>query len=144
MSQRIKGQEVEMVLTLDGVAQSSLDHVRSVDWTFKLEILEEGYLGKTTNEYDSVFKGIEGSLELHFSSREVFVLVFAFIDKARARTPGTLVNIKATCNFPDGKRARVLFPSVELGAIPVKFGSRTDYGTLSLPFACSEAKLMPL
>lgn len=139
MSQRVKGQEVEIMLIVNSVAQVTLTDIRSSEFAFMLEILSEGYLGETTERKDSIFKGIRGDLELHFENSDIFKFFKAVVDKARRRTPGTLINIKQTLNFPNGQRARVLIPNCEFGEIPVGFGSRGDYGTVKLTFEAAEA-----
>ncbi len=58
MAQRIKGQEIEVRLIVDGVLQSTLTDIRSFEVTPKLEKLEEQYLGETTMRYDEIFNGL--------------------------------------------------------------------------------------
>jgi hypothetical protein len=142
MSQRIKGQEVETILVLNGTPQSTITDIKSFEFTFDLDIMSEGYLGETTDRKDAVFKGISGNMELHFENADVFKLFTAIVDKARRRTPGTKINIKATLNFPNGNRPKVMIPDVEFGAIPVSFGSRTDYGSIKLDFQAAEAQVL--
>ena len=141
-NQRIKGQEVEVALVINNRAVTTVTAVRSFSFTFKQEIKEEGYLGETTNRYDSIFNGIEGELEFHQSEPDVFTTIQAIVDKARRRTPGVQINVKATLNFPVGTRRRVMIPNVEFGAIPVNFGSRADYGASTLSFGASEAQVL--
>jgi hypothetical protein len=64
------------------------------------------------------------------------------VDKARRRTPGTKINVKATLNFPNGERPRVVIPDVEFGELPLNFGSRSDYGAVTLDFEASEAQVI--
>lgn len=134
MAQRIKGQEVEVLLVADGAPVDSLTDVRSFDVTFQLEILTEGYLGETTNRRDEVFNGISGSMELHFEDPGVFEFISAVVDRAQRRTPGVRVNIKATLAFPNGQRTRVIIQNAFFGDIPLSFGGRSEYGTLSLTY----------
>jgi hypothetical protein len=143
MAQRIKGQDNELVLLTDGVPTENL-MARSTELRWKLEILQEGYLGETTDRYDTIFKGIGGRMELHFDSPAMFELVERVVDKARRRTPGTRFNLKSTLNFPSGRRGRLVVPDLEWGEIPMAFGSRSDFGTITLEFAASEAFSMPL
>lgn len=141
-AQRIKGQEVECLLVVDGVPQSTITDIRNFEMEAKLEQLEEGYLGETTDRYDDIYKGIRGKMELHFENEDVFTLIASLIDRARRRTPGTQVNIKASLNFPNGDRARVLIPNVYFGALPLSFGSRTDYGNIALDFVASDFQVL--
>lgn len=135
MTQRIKGQEVELILVEDNVPLTGIADVRSFSMEAQLEILKEGYLGETTDRRDSVYRGFSGSMELHFENRDVIDLTRRLIDKARRRTAGSRINCKVTLVFPEGgERVRVLLKNLEFGAIPLGFGSRADYGTISLPF----------
>lgn len=142
MAQRIKGQEVEAILVVNGAPQLTTTDIKSFELTLQLEILSEGYLGETTDRKDSVFKGIAGSLELHVENQEFLKLFQTIVDKARRRTPGTRINLKATLNFPNGDRPRVLIPDVEFGELPLNFGSRTDYGAITLSFEASNLQVL--
>lgn len=139
MAQRIKGQEVELLLSVNNVPLTSTTDIRSFEVTFQQEIMSEGYLGETTNRKDAIFNGISGSMELHIENRDFFNLFTAIVDKARRRTPGTRINLKATLNFPNGDRPRLFVPDLEFGELPLNFGSRSDYGTINLTFEASEA-----
>lgn len=144
MGQRVKGQEVEIVVLIDGEPQSNFGFAQSIDFTFMTERKQEGYLGETTDRFDTVFKGVEGKTSHHFDSPVVFNIIRDIINKARRREPGTQFNLRATLAFPSGQKARIVFRDVEFGALPISFGSRTDYGKFSLDFACSEAQILPV
>lgn len=134
MADRIKGQDVEILFTLDGAPQEALLDIQSIEVELQQEILSEGYLGETTNRKDSIFNGVRGRVEAHVESQDFLTFFQAIIDKARRREPGTVINLKATLNFPNGQTPRVLFPDVEFGNLPLNFGSRQDYGMISLDF----------
>lgn len=136
--QRIKGQEVEVLLVVDGKIQSQMTDVRSFEVAPKTEIKEEGYLGEKTNRYDEIYNGVRGRMELHFENQSVFDFWFAIIDRAKRRTPGVKVNIKSTLRFPNGQKPRVILQDVFFGEMPMNFAGRGDYGTLGLDFACSD------
>jgi hypothetical protein len=140
VSQRIKGQEVELMVIVDGAPQNSTTNVRSFEVTAKTEIKEEGYLGETTNRFDEIFNGVHGQIEFHVENSDFLNVTLAIIDRARRRTPGIKINIKATLNFPNGDRPRVLMQDCFFGEQPIGFGSRSDYGTYKLEFACSDIK----
>jgi len=135
MAQRIKGQEIELLIVQDNVPLTSIGDVRSLEIAAKIETLQEGYLGETTDRYDAVYKGFRGRMELHFENGDVLDFIRTLIDKARRRVPGVRVNVKATFAFPGGGRKRLLLKDLSFGEIPISFGSRTDYGTISLEFA---------
>lgn len=139
MAQRIKGQETEVILLVDGVPQNTITDVRSFEMALQLATTDEGYLGETTNRKDSIFNGARARMELHIENDDVFDLMTAITDKARRRTPGTRINVKTTLNFPNGDRKRIVIPDVEFGEIPLNFASRADYGTVSLEMMASDA-----
>lgn len=142
MGQRIKGQEVEVLIISDGRPQQALFDIRSFEITFQMEIKSEGYLGETSNRRDSIFNGVQGRMEAHVETQEFLRFFVDLINKARRRTPGAQINIKATLNFPNGDRPRILIPNCEFGNLPLNFGSRSDYGSVSLDFEAESATVI--
>lgn len=140
MAQRIKGQEVQVLLVQNGVPLDSITAIRDFEFNYQLEIKSEGYLGETANRKDTVYNGIAGKMSMHFESKSVFTLFQSIVDTARRRTPGTKINIKATLAFPNGDRVRVIIPDAQFGEIPVSFGGRTEYGMASLTYEAVEAQ----
>jgi len=139
---RIKGQEVELIFVEDNQPLPTMVDVRSFEMSAQLEILKEGYLGETTDRRDSVYRGFRGRMEVHMENPQVLQFTRRLIDKARRRTPGARVNCKATLNFPGGTRQRVLLKDLSFGEVPLSFGSRTDYGTISLDFEGEDYQLI--
>lgn len=142
MSQRIKGQEVEIVVVVNGSPKRSITAVRSFEVAFQMDILAEGYLGETTKRKDSIFNGSRGKLDVHIENAEIFGVIQQITDRARRRGAGLTINIKATLRFPNGDRPKILLPDVEFGEIPLNFSSRVDYGTISLTFEGSELSVI--
>jgi len=142
MAKRIRGQEVEVLVVVDGVPKTNMTSIQNFEVTLETELMSEGYLGETSERKDSIFKGVSGRMEMHFDNQEVLRVYQAIVDKARRRTPGTKINIKATLNFPNGQRPRIVITDVEFGALPLNFGSRSDYGTATLDFASSDMSIM--
>lgn len=132
--QRIKGQEVELLLVENNTPLTTIADVRSFEMAAQLELLREGYLGETTDRRDSVYRGYRGRMDVHFENRDILDFMRRLVDKARRRTPGARVNAKVTLAFPGGGRLRLLLKDLEFGEIPMSFGSRTDYGMISLDF----------
>lgn len=132
--QRIKGQEVELILVEDNVPLTTIADIRSFEMAAQLEILKEGYLGETTDRRDSVYRGYRGKMEVHFENRDVLDFARRLVDKARRRTPGARVNCKVTLVFPGGDRVRMILKDLSFGEIPMGFGGRAEYGTISLDF----------
>lgn len=138
MAQRIKGQETEVMVAVNGQPVTSINAIKSLEVSFDQEIKDEGYLGETTNRKDAIFNGISGNIEFNFDSPDAFDIIVEIVDKARRRTPGTTINVQTTLNFPSGRRRRIILPNVEFGAIPMSFGSRGDFGSLKLEFQGSD------
>jgi len=142
MAQRIKGQEVEVLLVVNGEPQAALFDIRSFELAFQNEILTEGYLGETTDRRDSIFKGVSGRFEAHVENEAFLQFFTTLVDKARRRAPGTQINIQATLNFPNGQRPRIFIPDAEFGELPLNFGSRSDYGSVTVTFEAAEASVL--
>lgn len=144
MAQRIKGQETSVVIMSNGVPQTSLQFVKSLSFTFKTKVLEEGYLGLTTQSYDSIFDGLDGSLEFNFDNAGPFALVAQIVNKARRRDNGTQINIITTFSFPNGSKVLITILDAEFGPMPFDIGSRSDYIGFKLDFSASESTVIPL
>jgi hypothetical protein len=139
MAQRILGQNTVVSIIVNSAPQTEINSVRSFSFNYELELKDEGYLGESTNRKDSVFKGIKFDMEMHLANNAAFQLIKTAIDKAQRRTPGVRINVKTSLTWPNGDRAVVVFNDVEFGPFPVNTNSRTDYVTLKIEGACSEA-----
>lgn len=139
--QRIKGQEVEILVLKDGQIQQFTD-IQSFEMTQETETKEEEYLGEKANRYDEIYKGYSFSIGMHNSSPQLFPFLAAIKDRAQRRTPGTTINIKATLNFPSGLRSRVILNDAFFDAAGINFGSRSDYGTTTLPGKGSDFRVL--
>ena len=140
-NQRIKGQEVEVNVVVDGKVQTFTD-IQSFEMMSVTETKEEGYLGEKGNRYDEFYKGYTGNFKMHNSDGSVFTFLQAVKDRAQRRTPGTTINIKATLNFPSGDRARVLLSDAFFDEAGVAFGSRDAYGETSFSFKGSDYRVL--
>lgn len=130
------------MLIVDGVVQETITDVRSFEVAAKLEIKEEGYLGEATNRYDEIFNGVRGRMELHLDNKDIFDFLTSVIDRAKRREAGTQVNVKATLNFPNGDRPRVMINNAFFGEVPLNFASRGDYGTVGLEFQAEDLSVL--
>jgi hypothetical protein len=128
------------LLVANGTALDTITDVRSFEMAFQTEILREGYLGETTDRRDEIFRGIRGRIELHFENQDVFALFATVVNRARRREPNSKINVKATLNFPNGQRPRVIINDVFFGELPMNFSSRSDYGAVSLDFEAADAR----
>lgn len=130
-NQRIKGQEVEISVLVDGVTSTFTD-INSFEMSSVTETTEEGYLGEKGNRYDEFYKGWTASIKMHNGNGEIFKFQGIIKDRAQRRTPAVQINIKATLNFPNGDRSRVILNDAFFDEMGVAFGSRDAYGETNL------------
>lgn len=130
--QRIKGQETEISVIANGQVQQFTD-INSFEFTSETETLEEGYLGEKANRYDEIYKGYTFSVEMHNSSPELFSFLQIVKERAQRATPGVIINIKSTLNFPNGARSRIIMEDAFFDASGISFGGRDEYGTTTIP-----------
>lgn len=142
MGTRLKGQEVEVRVIRAGSIEQSLTDVVSFEFSPKLEIKTQGYLGETTDRHDDVYAGCTGKMTLHLEGSKAQKFVRDVIDRARRRITTFKVNILATVSFPDGETQRVLFPDCKFGNPPTSLGGRSDYVSMTLDFACDDYKVL--
>lgn len=139
MGLRLKGQETEVQIITSGKPLKSFK-ATNLDVTFKLKRMEQGYLGETSNRYDDVFEGIEGTMTLHLDDVDPMEFIDDMIDRARRRVSNYSVNVLTTFSFPGGKTRRYLIPDVYFNSPKLSDSGRTEYVTVTLDFAASEGK----
>lgn len=142
MSQRIKGQEVAVAIVANNKLLDTITDVRSFSISLEVEQLQEGYLGETSDRYDDIVRGVSGNLELHFENQDILSLMRTINDRARRRTAGSQINISAVLSMPNGDRPQIQINDCFFGPIPLAFGSRGDYGTISLDFKASNFEVI--
>lgn len=142
MGQRIKGQEVEILVVTNGVPQASLSDIRNFTVTPRMELLEEQYLGETSMRFDEIFNGVAFDMELNFSDTGVLDFMQTVKDRAERRTPGTVINVKVTLNFPGGERPRIILKDCFFGEMPIGFGGRSEYGTFRIDGRCTDIAIL--
>jgi hypothetical protein len=85
-----------------------------------------------------VFNGVSGKLEFDLENGALLNVAQQIIDRARRRTPGTVINVKAALNYPSGEVKRIVIKDAFFSAIPISFGARDEYGSLSLDFEAQD------
>lgn len=138
MAQRIKGQEVSIIVVAGGSTVDTLTDIMNFNMEVSLEMLEQGYIGETTNRYDEIFNGAKFDFEMHQSSQDFLTFEKQVEARARRDQPDLEFNIVVTLNFPNGETPIVTLPDVSFGAIPFNVGSRKDYAKVKIQGACSE------
>jgi hypothetical protein len=130
MATRVKGQDVAINFTTPQGLQEGLGEILDFEAELDLEILEEEYLGKNSKEYDEIFNGVSGVVQLHVSSDAYFRFSERVQDRAQRRTAaGGIFNVTSSFTLGSGRRVRVIFEDVHFGAMPLKASSRKDYVT---------------
>jgi hypothetical protein len=136
---RIKGQEVEVHAISGGVVQQFLA-IKMFDFEGDFKLLEEAYLGQTSNQFDEIFNGVSGNIGIHLAGPAGLDFMLSIKDRAQRRVPGFLVNIKATFNFPNGQRRRIVFPNVFFGNWPTNVTDRTAYVDHKMTWKCGDIR----
>jgi hypothetical protein len=143
MSQRIKGQEVSLVMTGPEGREGGIIDIQSFEANFKVELKAEGYLGETTQRYDEIFNGVEGRIELHLENDKYFEFMRRVQNRAQRRESAEgQFNIMASLNFPSDGRKRILLEDVYFGEQPVTVTSRADYVSATIEFGCSSGRFL--
>ena len=110
------GQDVSILIVVNGVLQSTLTAISSFNIELELEVLSKGYLGEKTERKDTVYKGIKFDGELNPFTEDVFTFAQAVLNKAKRLTPDVLFNI-TTPKFA----AQALRKSAEIGWKPTQY-----------------------
>ncbi len=137
-AQRIKGQEVQIVIVRDGSLEDTLTDIQNFNMEDDIELIQKGYLGEPSDRYDEVFKGTKFDFEIHTHSQDYLAFTQAIRDRAQRKTPDTIFNITAVFSYPNGDTPTRLLPDCHFGPIGDKVGSRGDYKTNKFTGAVGE------
>jgi len=131
---RIKGQEVvvRLVDSATSAVQRELTDVKSFDLEVMMTALQEGYLGKTSDDFDDIYKGVTGKLELHLHDDTIINLINDVLDRSTRRVPGTKFSIQARFNFPNGVSRLGVVRDVVFDNIPLGVPGRDAFATTTL------------
>ncbi len=143
VAQRIKGQEVTLVILADGVPQLTIDTIKSAELEWEIELLEEGYLGETSNRVDSVYNVIRVMLEGDINNQDYLELADAIAARARNRVGGaTRIDIVGSFAFPNGQFPSVVVSDVYFENIPFNIGARNEFVSFTLTGKASDYKII--
>lgn len=131
-SQRIKGQEVAILITQDGALQDTLVDIQNFNLESQFEIKSQGYLGEKTNRKDFIYNGCKFDMELHLHKQDWFNFQQSLKDKAQRTNPDSQFNITGVFSFPNGDTPTVLIPDASFGSNPTSISSRGDYVKVKL------------
>lgn len=140
---RLRGEQVVIAVSGPQGTIASLDAIQSFEVEHEIDILSEGYLGEVAERKDEIFMGVSGKIDLHIEKADYLQFAQLVIDKAQRRIPAnTVINITATLTFPDGRVARVLYPNVAIGTLPLNMSGRDEYVSTSVDFAGSRVRFL--
>ncbi len=137
-TQRIKGQEVSVLITRDGALEDTLTDIIDFNVELEMEIKSQGFLGEKTNRKDDIFNGAKFDLTLQLHKQDWFNFSAAIVARAKRETPDVVFNITAVFSFPNGETPSRLLPDVKFGAIPINVTSRGDYVKVKLSGECDD------
>jgi hypothetical protein len=136
--QRIKGQEVQVLIVNGGNLEDTLTDIQNFNVTVEQEVKSVGYLGEKTNRKDSIFNGIKFDMELHIHKSRWFGFVKDMIAKSKREKPDIKFNITGVFSFPNGETPTMLLPDCSLGEVPHSVQSRGDYVKVKLQGECDD------
>lgn len=137
-SQRIKGQEISILIVRDSVLENELTDIMNFNAEFTMEQIAQGYLGEKTERHDDIYKGTKGDFEMHTHSQDWLTFAVAIKNRAQRNTPDAIFNISAVMSYPNGQTPTVLFPDVKFGPIPITVGARGEYKKIKIDFVCDD------
>lgn len=142
-AQRIKGQEVQILIVSAGQLQDTLTDIQNFGLEAELELLSKGYLGEPTERKDEIYKGCKFDFQLHIHAQAWFTFQQQIKDRAMRVTPDVVFNITGVFSFPNGETPTLLIPDVHFGGNPLKIGSRGDYVDLKIEGGASDFQVSP-
>jgi len=130
---RLRGDEVQLRVTQNGVLVGTLTAIKSCDIMLKIERKSEGFLGEGTDRHDMQFKGAGATIVFHPESKEPLVLAFAVKQRASRRVAqgSVRINMVFTANFPNGDRPRLSMNDLQFGDIPLSNPGRESYAQMT-------------
>ena len=140
-AQRLKGQEVSILITNAGELEDTLTDIQNFNMELELETKAMGYLGEKTNRQDSIFNGVKFDFEIHVHTEDVWSFLQSLHDKAQRITPDVVFNIQGVFTYPNGDQPEILLNDVSFGAVPMNVGSRGDYVKFKMQGTCEDVEI---
>ena len=135
---RLRGQEVEIRLTREGVPELSIALVSNFDETLKLEKKQDGFLGEVTDRYDHTFHGVDGKLDIQVNDYTWMQFQNAIKAQAQRKTPGTVFTIVRTDYYSNGQTAIITYADCKFGQQPTSVAGRGEFVKVSMDFSSSD------
>lgn len=137
-SQRVKGQEVSIIVTREGNLEAELTDIKSAEFSPQFELKVENYLGEKTPRHDEIYMGVKGSLTLHIHSGDIFDFVQAVKDRAQRNAPDLVFNIAGLFAFPSGEVRTLSVADVKFGSVPIAINDRGDYVEVKIEWGADD------
>lgn len=120
--------------------EKTLTAIKSFTFEAMIEVKQEGYLGETSDRFDDIYKGCQGSIVFHPESTDAWTLIAFIRDRAARRAPQAnhKVNVRFVANMPDGTRPSITIADLKFDAIPMNASARDAYVETTLSFKASE------
>jgi hypothetical protein len=135
-SQRIKGQEVNLLFTQDGDLLDTLTDIQQFESSAEMETKIQGYLGERSNRTDEIYNHTTLNWTMHIHRATWFTIQQAMIARAQRITPDIVFNVTEVYAFPDGSTVTVTYPDIKFGKQTSTVGSRGDYVTIKCEAVC--------
>ena len=139
--QRIKGQEVQLIITSGEDLEAELTDVKSCEFTPQFETKEDGFLGEKANRFDDIYNGIKGTITMHFHSGDLFDFIQKIKQRAQRSTPDRIFSITGVFVFPSGDIKSLTCPDVFFGPVPISTNDRGDFVEAKFEFAGSDFRV---
>jgi hypothetical protein len=136
--QRVRGDDVSVLITQDGDLQDTLVDVVDMDATFMVELISKGYLGEPSERKDMIFKGVSFKITLHLHTQDFVRFINAIVSKAKRLTPDTVFSITGVFSFPNGDTPELQLDDCSFKPVPVSTKSRGDYTDVTFEGECAD------
>ena len=137
-AKRIKGQEIELVITTGGVIEDTLVDIHNFNVEFESEIKSQGYLGEKTNRKDDIYNGTKADFEMHSHSQDWLRFIVAIHDRQKRIRPNLVINVAAVLFYPNGDEPQIFLPDMKFGPQAVGTASRGDYTNKKIQGECDD------
>ena len=110
-AQRIKGQEVSLLITNAGELEDTLTDIQNFNMEYEFETKSQGYLGEKTNRQDSIFNGIKFDFEIHVHTQDVLPSSSRSTTKRNASRPTPFSTSRACSRSRTATSRSFCFPT---------------------------------
>lgn len=141
---RARGQEVSVRISKGQALISEITAVKDYVLRFETTVIQEGYLGRTSNSHDDIFNGITGSMGITHEGDDVVRLAASVVERAkRTRSPNLdQINSMASIRFPNGDKPRILVPDMKFNAFEINASGRDAFINTPISFAADDARVL--